>query len=133
MLEVIYVLEAEDTREAEIEGEPCWFPTSVRDGDDLIDASGNPSALRIPQQDGYRFRLARYRRIEENMGNWNITIRGVGAHHNKDYPADANVMTAAFVKALREAGHTVIAASFTYGCEEDLTNVGKEAPAGDGG
>jgi hypothetical protein len=57
------------------------------------------------------------------MGNWNITIRGVGAHHNKDYPKDANVMTGAFVRALKDAGHSVIAASFTYGAEEDLTAI----------
>ena len=60
------------------------------------------------------------------MGNWNITVRGVGSHHNTDNPRDANVMTADFVRALKAAGHTVVAASFTYGGEEDLTAV---APA----
>lgn len=54
------------------------------------------------------------------MGNWNITIRGIGAHHNKDNPLDANVMAAAFADALRIAGHRVLGATFTYGGEEDL-------------
>jgi hypothetical protein len=59
------------------------------------------------------------------MGNWNITIRGVGIHHNTSNPADANIMTAAFVRALKDAGHSVIAASFTYGAEEDMTAIPK--------
>ena len=57
------------------------------------------------------------------MGNWNITIRGVGAHHNASNPKDANIMTAEFVRLLKAAGHSVIAASFTYGCEDDVTHV----------
>ena len=33
------------------------------------------------------------------MGNWNINIQGVGAHHNKDaYPKDANAMAAEFAR-----------------------------------
>lgn len=55
------------------------------------------------------------------MGNWNITIQGVGPHHNPDaYPKDANRMAAAFVKQLREAGHTVEAATFTHGGKDDI-------------
>lgn len=58
------------------------------------------------------------------MGNWNITIRGIGAHHNHalaiDY--DANKMAAEFVEKLRAAGHTVVAASFTHGGENDITD-----------
>lgn len=54
------------------------------------------------------------------MGNWNITIEGVGAHHNKDYPKDANLMAAEFAKALRDAGHTVYHASFTHGGAENI-------------
>ncbi len=64
------------------------------------------------------------------MGNWNITIRGVGAHHNKENPSDANVMTADFVRLLKQAGHSVVSASFTYGAEEDLTRVEPEKPDG---
>jgi len=60
------------------------------------------------------------------MGNWNITIRGIGAHHNSSNPRDANVMTADFVRALKAAGHSVVAASFTYGGEDDLTKVEPE-------
>lgn len=55
------------------------------------------------------------------MGNWNITVRGVGFHHNRRQPIDANRMAAEFVKKLKEAGHTVVAASITYGGEEDLS------------
>lgn len=54
------------------------------------------------------------------MGNWNITIRGVGCHHNKKYPKDANRMAADFVRQLIAAGHSVVAASFTYGAEDDI-------------
>ncbi len=60
------------------------------------------------------------------MGNWNITVRGIGAHHNKDNLRDANVMTADFVRALKAAGHSVVSASFTYGGEDDLTKVEPE-------
>lgn len=54
------------------------------------------------------------------MGDWNITIRGRGAHHNKDYPKDANRMAEAFVAELRDAGHEVKSATFTHGGEDDL-------------
>jgi hypothetical protein len=71
------------------------------------------------------------------LGNWNITIRGVGVHHNGSnadgspkLPADANVMTADFVRALKAAGHSVIAASFTNGAEDDLTHVEPTKPQG---
>ncbi len=56
------------------------------------------------------------------MGNWNITVRGVGSHHNPSNPKDANVMTADFVRALKAAGHMVVSASFTYGGEDELTS-----------
>lgn len=53
------------------------------------------------------------------MGNWHISIRGVGAHHNgKDYDADA--MAKVFAEALKIAGHNVLGAAFTYGAEQDL-------------
>lgn len=55
------------------------------------------------------------------MGNWNINIQGIGAHHNPDYyPKDANKMAAEFVRQLIEAGHNVEAATFTYGGKNDL-------------
>ena len=57
------------------------------------------------------------------MGMWNITITGTGAHHNKDYPKDAEKMADAFVESLRDAGHTVEYASFTYGCRQELAPV----------
>jgi len=53
------------------------------------------------------------------MGNWNISIEGIGIHHNK-VEKDANEMARKFVKALKEAGHNVNKASFTYGGAEDL-------------
>jgi len=56
------------------------------------------------------------------MGQWNITVRGVGAHHNKKYTTDANRMAAQFVKDLRAAGHTVVSASITYGGDDNLTD-----------
>lgn len=56
------------------------------------------------------------------MGQWNITIRGTGAHHNKKYEKDANRLAAEFVQKLKDAGHSVAGASFTYGGDEDITN-----------
>lgn len=61
------------------------------------------------------------------MGDWNITIRGTGAHHNTDYPKDANRMAGRFVEQLSAAGHQVRAASFTHGGEEAF--VGGTHPA----
>lgn len=57
------------------------------------------------------------------MGNWNITIQGVGQHHNiigeegqKTYsPADANMLLKKFVEDLRAHGHSVSHASITAG------------------
>lgn len=59
------------------------------------------------------------------MGNWNISIRGVGAHHNKKSAQDANRMAAEFVRALEDAGHSVIDASFTHGGADDLCDADK--------
>jgi hypothetical protein len=56
------------------------------------------------------------------MGNWNITIRGVGCHHNLNYAEDANRLAAKFVAELRAAGHSIVAASFAYGAEDDIGN-----------
>lgn len=49
------------------------------------------------------------------MGNWQISIEGTGAHHNHDYPSDANQLAKEFVEQLKAKGHTVERASFTYG------------------
>lgn len=46
------------------------------------------------------------------MGNWNIEIKGVGAHHN-GVDEDADRMARAFVQQLAEDGHAIEAASFT--------------------
>ncbi|HVI40395.1 MAG TPA: hypothetical protein VM577_07020 [Anaerovoracaceae bacterium] len=54
------------------------------------------------------------------MGCWNITIRGIGAHHNPDYPADADKMAKEFVRQLKSKGHTITSASITYGGDERL-------------
>ena len=59
------------------------------------------------------------------MGNWNITIRGCGIHHNKLNLKDANKMAARFVMDLRDAGHTVTAATITHGGEDDVSNPAK--------
>ena len=59
------------------------------------------------------------------MGNWNITVRGVGVHHNKALKEDANRMAAKFIKDLKAAGHTVVAASITHGGEDDLSDPDK--------
>lgn len=54
------------------------------------------------------------------MGNFNINIQGIGPHHNANSEFDANRMAAKFVKELKNAGHEVQVASFTYGSLEPL-------------
>jgi hypothetical protein len=59
------------------------------------------------------------------MGQWNITIRGTGQHHNTTAADDirkndAEVMAAEFVAKLKSAGHHVRAATITHGGETDI-------------
>lgn len=54
------------------------------------------------------------------MGNWNINIQGIGCHHNKDNPTDANRMTEEFVHELLKAGHAIEWAAFTHGSLDRL-------------
>ena len=54
------------------------------------------------------------------MGNWNISIEGIGSHHNQALETDANKMAAKFVQSLKNAGHTVTKASFTHGGADNL-------------
>jgi hypothetical protein len=54
------------------------------------------------------------------MGDWAITIQGVGAHHNHLHTDDANRMARRFVESLKAAGHTITRADFTHGGKEDL-------------
>ncbi len=60
------------------------------------------------------------------MGQWNITIRGTGSHHNRgadgkpSYPKDADRIASKVVRELREAGHTITSATITCGSEQDL-------------
>lgn len=49
------------------------------------------------------------------MGDWAIVINGTGAHHNKDYPTDADRMAQKFVDDLVVAGHQIALATFTSG------------------
>ncbi|MEK6881750.1 MAG: hypothetical protein AABY22_19185 [Nanoarchaeota archaeon] len=49
------------------------------------------------------------------MGNWAITINGIGCHHNQNSPTDADKMTEKFVNDLLKAGHSLSVADFTYG------------------
>jgi hypothetical protein len=55
------------------------------------------------------------------MGNWNINIQGMGCHHNENNPTDADRLAAEFVQVLKNAGHTVESANFTYGSKEEIT------------
>lgn len=58
------------------------------------------------------------------MGNWNITVRGVGCHHNQGLPTDADRMAARFVKELKDAGHSIASATITHGAETDVIEGG---------
>lgn len=53
------------------------------------------------------------------MGNWNLSIEGIGAHHNGIHN-DVDSLAKQFVKILLEKGHTVTKASFTYGGAENI-------------
>lgn len=54
------------------------------------------------------------------MGQWTIVVEGTGAHHNKDYPNDADKMFRKFVEDLKAAGHEVENASFTTSAREKI-------------
>jgi hypothetical protein len=57
------------------------------------------------------------------MGDWAIVIQGTGAHHNKEFPKDADRMSQRFVDELVEAGHEVRLATFTSGGRTVLDTV----------
>lgn len=58
------------------------------------------------------------------MGNWHISIQGVGSHHNQNNPTDANLMARDFVSQLLKAGHVVQRSQFTFGSAESLQQDG---------
>lgn len=55
------------------------------------------------------------------MGNWNISINGVGQHHNGDDKNDADELAKKLVRDLVEAGQSVTGATFTNGAADDMT------------
>jgi hypothetical protein len=57
------------------------------------------------------------------VGNFNISIEGVGFHHNKNTPNDANRMAQKFVKELEAAGHMISHATITHGGKDYLGSV----------
>lgn len=48
------------------------------------------------------------------MGNWILTVRGCGQHHNDGDPNDANERAMGFVRHLCEHGQTITAATFAH-------------------
>lgn len=56
------------------------------------------------------------------MGDWNITIRGTGCHHNGSKAIDADLAAADFVRKLKAQGHTIKSATITHGGEGDLSD-----------
>ena len=54
------------------------------------------------------------------MGNWHISIQGIGPHHNTDYENDAKKLAEKFTKELKDKGHRITYATFTEGSMEDL-------------
>jgi hypothetical protein len=72
---------------------------------------------------------------EDRMGHWHISIQGIGPRHNHVGPhrpfceADANIMAADLVAALRKMGHSVSVATFTYGGLVDLSVGGQPKEA----
>jgi hypothetical protein len=55
------------------------------------------------------------------MGNFNITVRGVGIHQSGS-PNDVEQMTARFIDQLVYAGHNVMGGTVTIGGEVDVLN-----------
>lgn len=49
------------------------------------------------------------------MGNWTLTVRGIGSHHNSNSPADADVIAEHVVKQFKDKGHHSVEAFLTYG------------------
>lgn len=49
------------------------------------------------------------------MGDWSITIRGTGQHHNNGHENDADVIAKETVDRLLAAGQNVKDAAFTSG------------------
>jgi len=63
------------------------------------------------------------------MGNWHISIDGIGSHDNWgiDVPYDADKMMESFVQQLRDKGHSILNARFTSGGAKDFTQEKKNA------
>ena len=57
------------------------------------------------------------------MGDWNITIQGVGPHHNDKPDIDVDWMAKEFVKQLKKAGQTIKCSSITYGGAHTLRDI----------
>lgn len=49
------------------------------------------------------------------MGNWNITIQGVGPHGNGK-AFDAEQFYRKFVEEMKTSGHTIVHSSITMSC-----------------
>jgi hypothetical protein len=54
------------------------------------------------------------------MGNWNITIQGIGSHGNGKPEIDADLLAVDFVNYLQSRGQIIESASFTCGGKVDL-------------
>jgi len=48
------------------------------------------------------------------MGNWTITVKGIGQHHNNEPSFDADGIALRFVKELLSAGQNVEKAEFVH-------------------
>ena len=57
------------------------------------------------------------------MGNFHISVQGVGIHHNKGRHDDADVLFAKFVAELKSFGHVITAATITVGGAETAEQV----------
>lgn len=62
------------------------------------------------------------------MGNWNVSVEGVGCHHNGK-PYDVEAITNEYVKQLKAAGHTVTKATVTTGSTIAIS--GEDKPKGE--
>lgn len=61
------------------------------------------------------------------MGNWSISIQGLGVHHNDSCPQDADKLVNKFMAELIAGGHIIESAHFTFGGRENLLADGNQA------
>jgi hypothetical protein len=61
------------------------------------------------------------------MGNWHLSVQGVGPHHSGK-PTDADALGKELVAKLRQAGHQITHASLHHPAADELHQPGAQHP-----